>query len=79
MPQPEQGIKGLGRTPYRRPIDMKRIEDVQRYVSGGYHPVNLGDTLTNGNDQYTTWHSSQTWSWWLFYRLACEVPMRTAH
>jgi serine/threonine protein kinase len=44
-----------GRFPYRRPI-LEHLEDVQLYVPGGYHPVDLGDTLTNGHNRYTIIH-----------------------
>ena len=44
-----------GRFLYRRPA-FEHLEDVQPYVPGGYHPVGLGDTLTNGQNRYTIIH-----------------------
>ncbi|KAH6842392.1 kinase-like domain-containing protein [Chaetomium sp. MPI-CAGE-AT-0009] len=55
-PKPKSNPKRKrGRYPYRTPL-LDHIEDVQRYVPGGYHPVDLGDTLTNGCDRYTIVH-----------------------
>ena len=41
---------GLSRTPYRSPCGIDEIEDVQRYVAGGYHPVNIGDWLFDSQE-----------------------------
>jgi serine/threonine protein kinase len=32
------------------------VENVERYKPGGYHPVDIGDTITNGDDGYTVAH-----------------------
>lgn len=31
---------------------MEHVEDVQNYVVGGYHPVNIGDWLGDGDKQF---------------------------
>ncbi|KAI5458929.1 kinase-like domain-containing protein [Mariannaea sp. PMI_226] len=43
---PPPGFPRMPRqTPYRTPPLMEDIEDVQKYVVGGYHPVAIGDVL----------------------------------
>ncbi|SPQ27056.1 9b9f262d-e417-41ca-991e-9fbc54897877 [Thermothielavioides terrestris] len=34
----------------------EHVENVERYKPGGYHPVDIGDTITNGEDTYTVLH-----------------------
>lgn len=36
------------------------IEDVEVYEPRGYHPVDIGDTIPNGDDTYTV--ISQAWT-----------------
>ena len=49
---------GFPATPYRTPypIEEDRIEDTQKYVVGGYHPVNIGDWLGSGDKRYQVIH-----------------------
>ena len=54
-PKHKPGSKLKGRFPYRGLL-LDGIEDVQRYRPGGYHPIDIGDTLTNGPDRYTILH-----------------------
>ncbi|KAI0841695.1 kinase-like protein [Hypoxylon sp. FL0890] len=42
-------------TPYRTP-GVYDIEEVQKYVVGGYHPVNIGDWLSAGDRRYRVIH-----------------------
>ncbi|KAL2130881.1 hypothetical protein VTI74DRAFT_5835 [Chaetomium olivicolor] len=37
-------------------IAEERIEDVERYAPGGYHPVDIGDIIANGEDTYIVAH-----------------------
>ncbi|KAK4132834.1 hypothetical protein BT67DRAFT_435361 [Trichocladium antarcticum] len=43
---------------YRHTVFVMRehVEDVERYTRGGYHPVDIGDTITNHQDDYTVVH-----------------------
>ncbi|KAK4125520.1 kinase-like protein [Parathielavia appendiculata] len=34
----------------------EHVEDVERYMPGGYHPVDISDTITNHQDDYTVLH-----------------------
>jgi serine/threonine protein kinase len=34
----------------------EHVENVERYTPGGYHPVDIGDTITNRQDDYTVVH-----------------------
>lgn len=54
-PKPKPKSRPKGSFPYRGPL-LDGIEDVQRYRPGGYHPLDIGDTLTNGPDRYTILH-----------------------
>jgi hypothetical protein len=40
---------------YREP-NLDRIEDVEKYIIGGYHPVNIGDILGEKENQYEVIH-----------------------
>lgn len=40
---------------YRQPR-IEQVEDVEKYVPGGYHPVDIGDRLENGSHYYTVLH-----------------------
>ncbi|OTA59110.1 kinase-like protein [Hypoxylon sp. EC38] len=51
MPQPKSST-----TPYRTPPRVYDIEDVQKYVVGGYHPVNIGDWLGTEDKRYKIIH-----------------------
>ena len=37
-------------------IMREHVEDVERYTPGGYHPIDIGDILTNRQDSYTVVH-----------------------
>ena len=34
----------------------EHVENVERYMPGGYHPIDIGDTISNGEDSYTVAH-----------------------
>jgi serine/threonine protein kinase len=34
----------------------EHVEDVERYMPGGYHPVDIGDTIAHGQGSYTVVH-----------------------
>lgn len=40
---------------YRQP-DLDYVEDVEKYVPGGYHPVDIGDVIGTGDQRYEVLH-----------------------
>jgi serine/threonine protein kinase len=53
LPMPFHTIR---RYQYSSFMTLKDVEDVEFYRPGGYHPVDIGDTIANGNDAYTVLH-----------------------
>ncbi|KAK4241522.1 hypothetical protein C8A03DRAFT_30244, partial [Achaetomium macrosporum] len=37
-------------------IMREHVENVELYKPGGYHPIDIGDAITNGEDSYTVAH-----------------------
>lgn len=57
QPEPAPSPKRVKHSGFRyRYPRMDNIEDVKRYAPGGYHPVDIGNTLTNGHNIYTFVH-----------------------
>ncbi|XP_044715592.1 uncharacterized protein HRG_10773 [Hirsutella rhossiliensis] len=52
---------------YRQP-QMACVEDVEKYVPGGYHPVDIGDVIHTGEQSYQIihklGHGGSSTVWW---------------
>ncbi|KAK3298003.1 kinase-like domain-containing protein [Chaetomium fimeti] len=56
MSEPEPVGPRAWRYRYTGFVMREHIENVECYTPGGYHPSDIGDTITNGQDSYTVIH-----------------------